>query len=185
MTGKKKIFAGMGILLGIFAGTHGIAAYQSAFDTARNVVVPGNIETEIEEDFPNPPSIVPDKDTDIVKKIWISNSPAGTNPFSADCYIRVALGYSNSDIGRAVVLKDLDTENWIYNDDGFYYYKNRVREGESTTALCSGFTIEHAKLERQYWNMIDDFQIQVYEESVEAVSFEDYQSAWNYYESDM
>ena len=34
MTGKKRIFAGMGILLGVLVGVQGTAAYQSAYDKA-------------------------------------------------------------------------------------------------------------------------------------------------------
>ena len=60
MTGKKRIFAGMGILLGVLVGVQGTAAYQSAYDKAVNIVTPGNISSEIGEDFPNPPTIVPD-----------------------------------------------------------------------------------------------------------------------------
>ena len=77
MTGKKRIFAGMGILLGVLVGVQGTAAYQSAYDKAVNIVTPGNISSEIGEDFPNPPTIVPDKDIDIAKKIWVSNNPSG------------------------------------------------------------------------------------------------------------
>ena len=54
MTGKKRIFAGMGILLGVLVGVQGTAAYQSAYDKAVNIVTPGNISSEIGEDFPNP-----------------------------------------------------------------------------------------------------------------------------------
>ncbi len=43
MTGKKRIFAGMGILLGVLVGVQGTAAYQSAYDKAVNIVTPGNI----------------------------------------------------------------------------------------------------------------------------------------------
>ena len=135
MTGKKRIFAGMGILLGVLVGVQGTAAYQSAYDKAGNIVTPGNISAEIGEDFPNPPTIVPDQDIDIAKKILVSNNPSGQIQTGTDCYVRVAVGYSNSDIGKAVTMKNTDSENWIYGDDGFYYYKKIIREGESTTQL--------------------------------------------------
>ena len=35
MTGKKRIFAGMGILLGVLVGVQGTAAYQSAKSEAK------------------------------------------------------------------------------------------------------------------------------------------------------
>ena len=182
MTGKKRIFAGMGILLGVLVGVQGTAAYQSAYDKAVNIVTPGNISSEIGEDFPNPPTIVPDKDIDIAKKIWVSNNPSGQNKIGADCYVRVAVGYSNSDIGKAVTMKNTDSENWIYGDDGFYYYKNVLKEGESTRPLCTGFMVEAEKIEKTYWEELKDFQIQVYEESVEAKPYESCQAAWEVYE---
>lgn len=181
MTGKKKLFAGMGILLGSLVGAQGTAAYQSAYDKAENIITPGNITSEIREEFPTPTPITPDKDVDIMKKIWVSNNPSGQNQTSTDCYVRVSIGYSDSDIGRAVSLKNVDSTNWIYGDDGFYYYKKPVHEGESTTQLCTGFLIDHTRLESKYWKLLKEFQIQVYEESVEAKSFEDYREAWDYY----
>ena len=185
MTGKKRIFAGMGILLGVLVGVQGTAAYQSAYDKAVNIVTPGNISSEIGEDFPNPPTIVPDKDIDIAKKIWVSNNPSGQNKTGTDCYVRVAVGYSNSDIGKAVTMKNTDSENWIYGDDGFYYYKKILREGESTTQLCTGFLIDHARVEKKYWKLLNEFQIQVYQESVEARLFDNYQKAWEYYTGEL
>ena len=146
MTGKKRIFAGMGILLGVLVGVQGTAAYQSAYDKAVNIVTPGNISSEIGEDFPNPPTIVPDKD---------------------------------------ITLKNTDSEIWIYGDDGFYYYKKILREGESTTQLCTGFLIDHARVEKKYWKLLNEFQIQVYQESVEARPFDNYQKAWEYYTGEL
>ena len=181
MTGKKRIFAGMGILLGVLVGVQGTAAYQSAYDKAVNIVTPGNISSEIGEDFPNPPTIVPDKDIDIAKKIWVSNNPSGQNQTGTDCYVRVAVGYSNSDIGKAVTMKNTDSENWIYGDDGFYYYKKILREGEKTTPLFTGIFIDASKLEKTYLDQIDTFEVQIYEESVQAAGFGDYKSAWEYY----
>lgn len=181
MADKKRILAGLGILLGVLSCIHVIAAYQTAYDTAVNKIGVGNITTGIEEEFPTPPPITPEENTEIAKKIWVTNQASGTNETSVSSYVRVAVGYSNSDIGKAVVMNGLDTENWIYCDDGFYYYRNILREGESSSPLCSGFTVVGAKLEKTYWKQLEDFQIQVYQESVEADPFEDYRSAWAYY----
>ena len=95
MTGKKRIFAGMGILLGVLVGVQGTAAYQSAYDKAVNIVTPGNISSEIGEDFPNPPTIVPDKDIDIAKKIWVDR----TRPVQTVMYVWL------SDIQTAILEK--------------------------------------------------------------------------------
>lgn len=44
--------------------------------------------------------------------------------------------------------------------------------------------IDHTKVEKSYWKYLEDFQIQLYEESVEAGAFKDYQEAWRYYTYD-
>ena len=82
-------------------------------------------------------------------------------------------------------MKNTDSENWIYGDDGFYYYKKILSEGESTTQLCTGFLIDHARVEKKYWKLLNEFQIQVYQESVEARPFDNYQKAWEYYTGEL
>ena len=182
MTGRKKKITGLAAGLGILMTVQGIAAYQSAFDTAENVICAGTNTTEIGEEFPSPTPVAPDKNTDITKKIWVTNREQGAAGTSVDCYVRVSLAYSNSDIGRAVTMKGQNTTDWVYSDDGFYYYKNVLKEGESTRPLCTGFTVEADKIEKTYWEELENFQIQVYEESVEAKPYESYQSAWEAYE---
>ena len=182
MTGRKKKITGMAVVIGILMTVQGIAAYQSAHDTAENIIRPGNNTTEIGEDFPSPTPVAPDKDTDITKKIWVTNRGQNGEETNVNCYVRVSLAYSNSDIGRAVTMKGQDTANWVYSNDGFYYYKNLLQEGESTSPLCTGFLIEAEKLEKTYWDELKNFEIQVYEESVEADPYESYQEAWAEYE---
>ena len=64
---------------------------------------------------------------------------------------------------------------------GFYYYKKILREGEKTTPLFTGIFIDASKLEKTYLDQIDTFEVQIYEESVQAAGFGDYKSAWEYY----
>ena len=96
-------------------------------------------------------------------------------------YARLSLGYSNHDIGKAVVLKNLDRINWI-KEDGYYYYRYPLKEGQSTTPLFTGFYIDFSRMDKTYLNQIAEFRIQVYEESVQAEGFSDYLSAWKYYQ---
>lgn len=185
MADKKKIFTGIGVLLGVLTCIQAVAGYQTAYDAAVNKIGVGNITTGIDEEFPTPPPVSPEENTEISKKIWVTNKASGTNETSVNCYVRVAVGYSDNDIGKAVMMNGQDTENWIYCDDGFYYYKNILKEGESSSPLCTGFTVNSAKLEKTYWEQLENFQIQVYEESVEANGFDDYKSAWAYYGSEV
>lgn len=182
MTGRKKRITVLAAAMGILVTVQGIAAYQSAFDTAENIIRVGSNTTEIGEEFPSPTPVAPDKNTDITKKIWVTNREQGADGISVDCYVRVSLAYSNSDIGRAVTMKGQNMTDWVYSDDGFYYYKNILKEGESTRPLCTGFMVEAEKIEKTYWEELKDFQIQVYEESVEAKPYESCQAAWEVYE---
>lgn len=183
MTDNRQVVLGICVLLGLLAGIQGVAAYQTGYDKAENTVRVGNIETSIGEEFPSPTPVTPDEDSKIQKKIWVTNSPSAQNRTSVNCYIRIAVGYSNSDIGKAVSMADQDTDNWVYHDDGFYYYKKTVHEGESTTPLCSGFLIEKDKIEKTYWEQLGNFEIQIYEESIEADQFADFREAWDFYEN--
>lgn len=149
---QKKNICRYGDFAGSLVGVQGTAAYQSAYDKAVNIVTPGNISSEIGEDFPNPPTIVPDKDIDIAKKIWVSNNPSGQNQTGTDCYVRVAVGYSNSDIGKAVTMKNTDSENWIYGDDGFYYYKKILREASQQHSFAQDFLLIMPELKKNTGN---------------------------------
>ena len=179
---RKKTWMILVILTGIFVGAQGTTAYQTAFDLRQNKVRVGYNHTEIEEEFPAPSPIPGNRDEELVKKVQISNRTSQAEGGSVDCYVRVSLAYSNSDIGRAVTMKGQNTTDWVYSDDGFYYYKNVLKEGESTRPLCTGFMVEAEKIEKTYWEELKDFQIQVYEESVEAKPYESCQAAWEVYE---
>lgn len=160
----------------------GTAAFFSDYDQRTNCAAVGRNDTEIQEDFPSPSDPGDHENPEYKKTVWVSNSSSAENGFNVNCYVRLALSYSNYDIGKAVTLLGLDTNNWKYNsDDGYYYYKHLLREGETTTPLFTGFRINRNSVDTLYQDYISDFQINVYEESVEAGDFTDYQSAWKYY----
>lgn len=138
--------------------------------------------TEIEEDFPDPTPTPMENGPSYRKEIRIGNFSGSVKGFQADCYVRMSLSYSNDDIGRGVKLTGLDTANWVYNSqDGYYYYRKKISEGEKTTPLCTGFQIDPQKIDDTYKDSIKDFEINVYEEAVQAEGFSDYESAWRYF----
>lgn len=67
----------------------------------------------------------------------------------------------------------------------FIITKRSSGKDESTTQLCTGFLIDHARVEKKYWKLLNEFQIQVYQESVEARPFDNYQKAWEYYTGEL
>ena len=179
MKNRKRLAMAGAVLLGFVLGIGGTNAYLTSHDQMINTIGIGKNTTTIEEDFPIPSPIPEDENSDIPKEVRIVNGQG--EAALVDCYVRVSVGYSNSDIGRAAVLKQLDRTNWLEAEDGFYYYKKILREGEKTTPLFTGIFIDASKLEKTYLDQIDTFEVQIYEESVQAAGFGDYKSAWEYY----
>lgn len=160
----------------------GTAAYFSDSDKKINTAAVGSVTTEIEEDFPDPTPTPIENGPSYKKEIRIGNFSGSEEGFCADCYVRMSLSFSNEDIGKGVELLGLDTVNWLYSrEDGYYYYRNVVAEGETTTPLCTGFRIDPEKIDDTYKDSISDFAINVYEESVQAEGFSDFESAWRYF----
>ena len=160
----------------------GTFSYFSDYSLQKNRVAIGKNETHIEEHFPEPSPPGDQEYTEYPKKVWVKNTSAAENGFNVDCYVRVSVSYSNYDIARGVTLIGLDIVNWKYNsEDGYYYYKTFLKEGQSTTPLFTGFSIDRGKIDTLYLDKISEFHIDVYEESVEAGEFTDYQTAWNFY----
>ena len=164
--------------------TLGTAAYFSDSDDKMNTAAVGTVITEIDEDFPDPTPTPIEDDPTYKKTIWTGNFSGNEKGFNADCYVRMLLSYSDDDIGRGVELLGLDTSNWIYNaGDGYYYYRSKVAEGETTSPLCTGFRFNSDRIDDTYKDSILDFEINVYEESVQAEGFSDYESAWNHFKN--
>lgn len=161
----------------------GTQAYLSDYDVAQNALFAGGNETEITEEFPSVTPIPVKNDPVISKRIFVTNSASGSNGRNVDCYVRVRLSYSDMDIGKAISIQGLDTQNWIPQDDGYYYYKPVLKKGSKTTALCSGFAINSRNVEDTYKDRLNQFYINVYEESVQAGNFSNWETAWNYYDS--
>ena len=74
---------------------------------------------------------------------------------------------------------EMDTDLWIDGEDGYYYYRDVVQPGDSTTELFTGVRIDQE-------SEGDTVAVTVYEESVQAfvgtVPCKDYQEAWKHYQ---
>ncbi|MCD8154024.1 MAG: SipW-dependent-type signal peptide-containing protein [Clostridiales bacterium] len=186
MKHKKSRRAPVILLMAGVLCAGGTAAYFSDFAAARNTVAVGRNTTEIQEEFPDPTPTPIENNPQYDKTVWVGNVTGGESGFNVDCYIRVSLSYSNDDIGRGVTLQGLDTENWVYDpEDGYYYYRWIVEEGQRTTPLFTGIQIDSGKVDATYQEYLTGFSVNVYEESVQAGSFADYGAAWNYFEADL
>lgn len=155
---------------------HGTQAYLTDQDGAVNVLRAGYQHTEISEEFPpvSPTPLI--KNPIYTKKVQIVNNASEGN---VPCYVRARILYSNDDIARAVKLLDMDQVNWVYSSgDGFYYYKNILMPGDATTPLFRRIQLLKDAAEPTYQEQIEYLDLDVYEESVQAEGFEDYQAAW-------
>ena len=163
-------------------GTGTTAAYLTSWDQEENLVSVGQNTTEIIEEFPDPTPVPIEENPEYRKKVLAVNTAEGKNGSQVECYVRMSVGYSHSDISRGVVLKGLDTENWVLAEDGYYYFIKPLKEGESTTPLFTGFWVDSSKVNKAYLELIPEFEIQIYEESVQAEGFADYKQAWAAYQ---
>ena len=151
---KRPVF--LLLTTGLLCAT-GTAAYFSDFEKKINSAAVGYVTTEIEEDFPDPTPTPMENGPSYRKEIRIGNFSGSVKGFQADCYV-------------------------VYNSqDGYYYYRKKISEGEKTTPLCTGFQIDPQKIDDTYRDSIKDFEINVYEEAVQAEGFSDYESAWRYF----
>ncbi len=172
----RGMLTGALLLLSAIPGAYG---FLSGYDSKNNVISVGNITTEIQEEFPAPTPIPIEENPAFKKKVWVS---CADSEGQADCYVRLSLAYSDYDIGQAVILKNLDTENWAYDpEDGYYYYKKMMSAGEKSTSLFTGVQIDSECLGAYDPDVLSMFEISVYQEAVQAEGFSDYKAAWEYY----
>ena len=110
-------------------------------------------------------SVVPN---DIIDNPIINKDPVITNNGNTPCYIRAYVGCNsfNTEIKPFV-----DKDEWTF-EDGYYYYKNLVNQGESVTFFRQiEFVFDGTSLN-------DSFDVFIYAESVESDGSVSYADAW-------
>ena len=152
-------------------------AFLSDYASADNPVTIGYNETRIQEEFPGTPPVPVTDDPVINKKVQLqSPDPSGTN---VDCYIRAYVLFSNAEIGNAVTLRGMDTTSWTKGADGYYYYTPVLKAGGLTTPLFTAVAIDSSRIDKDQLANVKDFQVSIYEESVQAEGAGGYQDAWS------
>lgn len=162
----------------------GAIAYQTDNTSAKNQFVPGMNESEITEEFPDPSPIVPGDSHTVTKKIKI------TNKEGVPCFVRVCVKSANSDIPVTFLYEGEEgyhEEDWILGEDGYYYYKYVLEEGEDTSVLMDGVQIGNDSNFSEYWGNVSNLSVLVYAETVQAKNadtgtyWETFEDAWTYY----
>lgn len=136
--------------LGLFSS---VSAYFVDKATKKNNFTIGYVETKIEEDYTPPQELKPG--ITFPKKVTVKNT--GPN----DCYVRVLVTFSNSQMADVCSI-DYNKTDWKKDEqDGYWYYNSLLKSGETTKPLFTTVTIS-SDVEK---NNLQDFDINVYHES--------------------
>lgn len=147
----------------------GIVAYLTAADFAENELTVGYVNAGTVETFYPPQKLEPG--VRFEKKVTIKNQGL------CDCYVRVKVVFSDSDMQEACIL-DYNTDDYVYDaEDGYWYYKEILEVNESSESLFSVIQVK----ENVEPATIKDFDIQIYEEAYQAEGFSNYKKAWDFF----
>lgn len=182
----KRLFLAAGVVIvctSLFA-----MLYQKTYasltdhDKEQNEFRIGDLHTTVEEEFDPPATFEPDKE--YTKKVWVKNTG------DLDQFIRVlALPILNKKQanGSTLVLPatttgtnpvltiDYNLVDWIEGEDGYYYYKNKIKPGEKTAPLFSKVTLNKANITEEYEGIQLSFEIKA--EGVGITRYA-YRDAW-------
>ena len=166
------------VLLTVTLSIGGTLAYFTHMDADTNKLQVGYNEIAIKENF-EPPAELTSGDNAFKKQVQI------TNTGNVDCYVRVFMEFSEGNIDNFSKLsadgtnyyssEEYKTTNtpdgWVYvsrEEDpvlgDYYYYKEPLAPGESTTYLLDSVKTTFPTAED-----VDDFEIIVYSESVQTL----------------
>ena len=144
-----------------------VLAYFTSSDKDLNLFKVGACNTVIEEKYDPPDKLEPG--CSFTKNVKIRN----IGP--SDCFIRVKAVYSDYEIGKYCYI-DWNTTDYKYNsDDGYYYYKEKLKAGEVTESLFTTVKLNENIISAE----IKDFDILIYSEAYEADKADNYEDVWN------
>ncbi len=148
---KKGLVAALASALVFGAGAGVSFAYLTAKDAANNQFRVSSVEIGIEEKFVPPGALTPGG--------AIQKSPKVRSASDTDCYVRVAVRFTDSDAEQACEPLAIGG-GWQKKEDGYYYWGSPLRPGEVTGAVFDQVKI------RQNAAKIPPFDILVYAEAV-------------------
>lgn len=152
---RKKLLNAI-LIIGAVGMLGSGAAFTSAYlisgDKEVNTFNATEVTVKIEENFNKPTDPSPG---DIITK-----SPRAVNTSDIPVYVRMRAEISNSDLLDPLVINS----GWTLNSDGFYYYEQPLKPGETTKNLFDSVTIKSNVLKEEIKNL----DVLVYAEAVQA-----------------
>ena len=135
-----------------------------------NVVTMGNIKITLEE-----PIFSEENENNTITGVLpnqpIDKDPTIENVGKNDAYVRVLLAYeglTETQSQEVEALLDIDGENWIKGEDGYYYYQNILAAGADPIVLFTKLTVP------DWGNEINDteFKVNITAEAVQSDYFD-------------
>lgn len=146
-----------------------LALYTTRTEGTVNTFTVGNVTTEIIEIFNK------------INDHEYQKEPCVTNTGENSCYIRMRAAITPED-ALANLDINYDTRNWEKKGE-WYYYKNEVAPGESTTPLFTRVNVDYNETDKPWI----DFDIILYQEAVQSsvmnngTLITDRDTIWNLY----
>lgn len=163
---KKWIFFAM--IFCLAAGITGSAVYAYLIDqkeTVNQVKIAEN-KTHIEEEFEPP---VDPRPGQVIKK-----RPCIVNDSSISVYVRVLLEFTN-ELAKEQCEPLVINAHWKKEDDGYFYYQEKVLPEEHTETLFDNIVIKNTIKKED----LLPFDILIYEESIQAEGFSSAEEAFS------
>lgn len=178
MNRKKLIILIVSVASFVFLGVAVTFALLTANDSAENKLKIAETDTAIIDDFEPPSAIAPG--------VTFKKTVSVQNTGKTDSFIRMKVIFSDSTAEEFCTLDGMDTENWEYRDDGYYYYKHTVAPSAATQPLFTDVTIKTTKADGTSYSIYDmvDFDMTLYAEAIQATDYaeSEYLTAWADYE---
>lgn len=159
---KKRIFVIALLVCCLAIVATGSLAYFTASEQAHNVITSGNIDIELQEltdqtdengdpvPFEGPVAVMPGSQVSKIVQVANTGDNAAWVRVSVVTAIQMADAEAAADL--SLVTLDLNTEAWT-EQDGFYYYNEALKPGETTAPLFSSVTFD-LSMGNEYQNSV-------------------------------
>lgn len=137
-----------------------LASWSSEGDTINSITV-GSVSGHIIEEYEQGQTLFPA--AAVTKKVQVENT--GALDVAVRVKVEKAWGDSRDENGNLIVNPELSTDNiqityntdaWLYQDDGYFYYKGVLASHEITPVLFDSFTIDGETTGGDYKNKYAD-----------------------------
>lgn len=171
---KKRsiIFISLALLFVLALGGATMAWFHAETDPITNTFKAGTVEITLNDVF----------DNEAAKNVnpgdWYKKEVSVTSTGTKKTYVRVMLTptWDNSSLTVDNVIMHLNKNDWVYGNDGWYYYKHILEKDATTPLLLSGVTFDGEKTDNKYQDAV--FTIEVKAEAVQASHYA-FRAIWN------